>query len=1120
MRNRILHKFSPLLMRSLALVFLAAFFSVAGWSREVPRYALILSDPAPVRARAQGGQAAVQAAQTRVLAAQAAVVSQLKARGVRITGSSHTLLNAIFVAAEPDVAAQLASIGGVIQIARLRRFRLNLDHAVQLINVPAAYSLIGGASKAGAGVKIGMIDTGITATHPAFQDSALTPPAGFPICQVNFGTGENPQWMDCTATDATKGFPICASLLNCAYTNNKVIVARSYVPLLNSAEAQSSTPDDNSPRDRVGHGTATAMAAAGVTNTGPADTITGVAPQAFLGSYKVFGSPGVNPYASEDAIIEAIEDAFHDGMDIVSISLGAPALTGPVDTGRTCGENPGDSCDPEASVVQEAVAQGMVVVVAAGNQGENGLLTTAALNTIGSPADAPNAIAVAATTNSHNWGNAVTVNGLGSYLGQFGTGPIPTAVVTGPLGDVANVGDPLGCTAPPAGSLSGLIALVGRGTCTFLQKIQSLEAAGAVGAIVYNNPGDDTLVAMSGLSGTTIPAIFIGYDNGKAIETYLAGNPQATVSISPNLSAINDTTYNQVAPFSSHGPVLGSGALKPDVAAVGVDLYLAGESYDPNGELYSANGYLVSQGTSFSTPQVAGIAALVKQQNPALSAMQIRSSVINTATQSLTENGNPASVLAVGAGLANAAFAVANTLIATPTSASFGVVKSSTLPVTVEFQLTNTGTTTMNLSVAINRRTAEVTAHTSVNLPNLTLTPGQTSTSLSLMLSGTLPGPGIYEGFVTITGGPNPLSIPYLYLVGDGVPDNLISEAGAACDGTVDEQSTGGYVIPQVIDQYGVPVTGVPVTFSVTSGGGKLTPVCITVCSAANDTDNYGQAAAEMILGPNPGNNVYSATAGGLTASFTATAVAQPAISPNGAVVAGSYAHQPAAPGSYIVLFGDNLAGSASTYSTPYLPVSLNSVSVSFDAPNISVPGHIVFVSAGQINLQVPWELQGQSAVQIKVTNSDSQGAVYVMPLETYSPALFVIPSGGQNIAAALDQNNNVITTSNPVAQGSVVQLFANGLGPVNNQPASGDPAPSAPSLATTTTTPIVTIGGVTVPAQNVLFSGMTPGNAALYQINVVVPEGIVTSNVLPNLQPITISIGGVTSPTVLIPVQ
>src|ERR1035441_5408564 len=152
-------------MRSFAILFIALLFSMAAWSRELPRYALILSDPAPIKARAQGGQAAVEAARTKVLAAQDAVRSELNTRGVRITGASHTLLNAIFVAAEPDVAAQLTSIDGVIQVARLGRFRLNLDHAVQLINVPAAYNLIGGASNAGLGVKIDRKSTRLNSSH-------------------------------------------------------------------------------------------------------------------------------------------------------------------------------------------------------------------------------------------------------------------------------------------------------------------------------------------------------------------------------------------------------------------------------------------------------------------------------------------------------------------------------------------------------------------------------------------------------------------------------------------------------------------------------------------------------------------------------------------------------------------------------------------------------------------------------------------------------------------------------------------------------------------------------------------------------------------------------------------
>jgi uncharacterized protein (TIGR03437 family) len=1057
----------------------------------------------------------VESARAQVKATQRRLMDELNARGVRITGAANTLLNAVFVAASPEDASRLSSIPGVIQVTRLNEFRLNLDHAVQLINVPAAYTLLGGASNAGAGIKIGIIDTGITASHAAFQDSSLRPPPGFPVCQINFGVYPTEKFEDCGASDAAHGLPIC-SPGNCAFTNNKIIVARSYVPVLNSMNPPTSTPDDYSPRDRVGHGTATAMAAAGETNTGPEDTITGVAPKAFLGSYKVFGSPGVNDFTRGDAIIEAIEDAFRDGMDIVSMSLGGPALVGPVDSGLICGNKRGQACDPEASVVQEAVAQGMVIVVAAGNQGEAGLLTSAALNTVASPADAPNAIAVAATTNSHNWGNQLTVKGLGSFLGKLGDGPAPATTLTSLLGDVAAVGDPQACTAPLAGSLKGLIALVARGGCMFETKIQSLQTAGAMGGIITNNPGDDTLVEPGGLTGTTIPAIFVGYSDGQAMRTYLASNPSTTVSISPSLSVVNDTTFNQVAPFSSHGPVLGSGALKPDVAAVGVDLYLAGENYDPNGGLYTPSGYLVSQGTSFATPQVAGIAALVEQRNPSLSAIEIRSSVIDTAAQTLTENGNPASVLAAGAGLANAASAVTNTLAMNPATASFGVVRAGTLPLTVPFQLTNTGTTPLNLSIALNRRTPENNATTSINLPNLTLAPGASSTGLSLTLSGDLPAPGIYEGFVTITGGPNPINIPYLYVVGDGVPANIISIAGNGDEGIVGQQSQGGFVIIEVIDRYGVPVTGQAVNFDVTSGGGVLTPLCITLCDLPNATDNYGQAAARVLLGPNPGNNVFSASVGSLSAAFTIRGMALPAISPNGAANVANYANQPFAPGSYIALFGNNFAPSTAVYNTTYLPISLNSVSVSFDAGGISVPGHIVFVSEGQIDVQIPWELGGQTSAQVKVSVSGNPGALYTLQLGTYSPALFATPSGGQSIAAALDQNNGIVTVSNPAKRGQVVTLFANGMGPVSNQPLSGDPAPAQP-LAETTVTPIVTIGGVTVPASAVQFSGLTPGNPGLYQINVTVPTSVATS---PSLQPVTVSMGGVVSPAVMLPVQ
>src|SRR5438477_12980935 len=111
-------------MRSFALIFIILLSPVVGWSRDLTRYAVILSEPAIAAARTQGVTPAVESARARVLTAQEAMKSALRARGIRITGASHTLLNAVFIAAEPEQADQLKSIAGVSHVARLARFHL------------------------------------------------------------------------------------------------------------------------------------------------------------------------------------------------------------------------------------------------------------------------------------------------------------------------------------------------------------------------------------------------------------------------------------------------------------------------------------------------------------------------------------------------------------------------------------------------------------------------------------------------------------------------------------------------------------------------------------------------------------------------------------------------------------------------------------------------------------------------------------------------------------------------------------------------------------------------------------------------------------------------------------
>ena len=276
-------------------------------------YALVLEDPPVARkvaSRAALHGAVAQAQLQRIRSAQSGVLAELARRKVKVISTAQTLLNAVFVTATREEAAQLAGMPGVVRVVHLPRYKPALDKAVGLVNIPRGRRRRNG----GAGIKIGIIDTGIDQNHPGFQDPSLTPPSGFPKGDAN-------------------------------YTNNKVIVARSYVAL---DAAVYDTPDDYSPRDHMGHGTAIAMIAAGVQNTGPLATIQGVAPKAFLGNYKIFGSPGVNDYTYAAVLVAALTDAVNDGMDVVTLSLseGDPATYGPLDVDPSCADSSGDThCD-------------------------------------------------------------------------------------------------------------------------------------------------------------------------------------------------------------------------------------------------------------------------------------------------------------------------------------------------------------------------------------------------------------------------------------------------------------------------------------------------------------------------------------------------------------------------------------------------------------------------------------------------------------------------------------------------------------------------------------------------------------------------------------------------------
>jgi uncharacterized protein (TIGR03437 family) len=422
-----------------------------------------------------------------------------------------------------------------------------------------------------------------------------------------------------------------------------------------------------------------------------------------------------------------------------------------------------------------------------------------------------------------------------------------------------------------------------------------------------------------------------------------------------------------------------------------------------------------------------------------------------------------------------------------PAAISFGPVPT-VMPVNRTLTLTNVSAAAATFSITVRQLTNDSNARVTVSQSSVNVPAGQSQT-LTVSLTGSRPAAGSYEGFLDVKGAGPDLHLPYFYVVGNGVPYDIFALQNGSFTGIPND--FGYLLIFRVTDQYGVPVANTPVSFQILAGGGKF-----DAAGGDKTTDAKGDAGVWVDLGPQQGDQIFSGTvtAGGLTQRFEGYARRLPTINSGGVVNAAPVHNmgQGLAPGSYISLYGSDLSDTTLAESTQSLPVSLGQVSVSFDGGGRSLPGRLHFVGPGQINVQIPWEFQGQSSVQMKVTlYGYLWGALYTVPLATYSPGIFAVTDG---------VNNAVISAANPAKRGGSIVIYANGLGPVDTAQSSGDPA-SPTVLTRTQGSPTATLGGSTAP---VLFSGLTPGSVGLYQVNVAVPSDAPTGT-----QALKLSIGG-----------
>jgi uncharacterized protein (TIGR03437 family) len=257
------------------------------------------------------------------------------------------------------------------------------------------------------------------------------------------------------------------------------------------------------------------------------------------------------------------------------------------------------------------------------------------------------------------------------------------------------------------------------------------------------------------------------------------------------------------------------------------------------------------------------------------------------------------------------------------------------------------------------------------------------------------------------------------------------------------------------------------------------------------------------------GGKVYVADNGNNVIRLLTPAVQVPVINAGGVVNDASYT-APVAPGSIAAVFGDFFLASPSTNTSLPLADSLQTLSFAFG----SDAAPLYFVSGGQANIQIPWDLTGGSTASLTPTLNGTSGSAQTVNIATFAPAIFTANAQGTGPGAILDSSYNLVNASNPTTAGTTILLiYCTGLGPVSNPPATGAAAPASGSPIDTTNPVTVTIGGVT---ESAMFAGLAPGYVGLYQVNALVPAGVASGSAVP----LTITVGGVTSNTVTIPVQ
>ncbi|WP_414830397.1 S8 family serine peptidase [Alteromonas sp. H39] len=527
-------------------------------------------------------------------------------------------------------------------------------HQPDTANTPEFLGLTGPGGQHTLGIKgedviVGILDSGIWPENPSFSEDPQVselaygaPPEGWNgVCNEG-SVGEYTENGVVVYNDETA--PV--DTFEC---NNKLIGARYYGETFSSVyEIQFPLGEFASPRDADGHGSHTASTAAG--NEGVTATlqgvevgaVSGIAPRARIAAYKVcWNSLYVSPTGVNERgcffgdSMAAIDQAVVDGVDVLNYSIGNSNLIN----------------SPVYNAALRAADAGVFFSASAGNSGP----TAGTTGNI-----APWITTVAASTydgESALVGTALEINS-GTLAGQeiFSVSSdigadIPEEGFSGELG----LADPLLACEPLSTDLTDQIALIERGVCPFVDKFENAIAAGAKGVVVFTD--DRSPIAMGGDATFDIPGVMIERANGLAlVDSVESGETSVTMTTSPAATTATEVG-NIMAGFSSRGPNPQSGdILKPDITAPGVRILAATSEnqLDIPGNV-DGESYAYLQGTSMSSPHIAGLAALFSGQYPDWSPAEIKSAIMTAARQNVVkeDGATPADPFDFGAGHAD-----------------------------------------------------------------------------------------------------------------------------------------------------------------------------------------------------------------------------------------------------------------------------------------------------------------------------------------------------------------------------------------------------------------------------------------------------------------------------------